>query len=291
MGDRLNVVRVLVTNDDGIFAPGLWVLARKLKEIASVIVAAPDREQSATGTAVTLSGPIRVQKITPPIGDVTTFSVEGTPSDSVILAIEKLVKEPIDFVVSGINNGPNVGDDVFISGTVGAAMQGYFRGISAVATSAPSLNETNLENAAEITALLLKALYEDHKTCVFLNINVPEKKPEEIKGVRLADLAHKTHIDTVREGYDGKREYYWLVRQKLKTNTAENTDISALEDGCISVSALHTILFQEELALTGQWCAKVYAEFVEHTHQPKNTLSASASQPQSSLPTNTTRGQ
>lgn len=271
MGDRLTVVRVLVTNDDGIFAPGLWVLARKLKEIASVIVAAPDREQSATGTAVTLSGPIRVQKITPPIGDVTTFSVEGTPSDSVILAIEKLVKEPIDFVVSGINNGPNVGDDVFISGTVGAAMQGYFRGISAVAVSAPSLNEINLENAAKIASALLKALYEDHLDNVFLNINLPEKKPDEITGVKPTGLAHRTHIDTVREGHDGRREYYWLVRQKLNNDVLENTDIGALKNSSISITALHYILFQQQTPEIGDdLCSKVYHQFLESSCRLKS---------------------
>ena len=118
-------MKILVTNDDGIFARGLWVLAKELSSIAQVIVVAPDREQSAIGTAVTLHQPLRAQKVRPILPEIETYSVEGTPADSVILALGKLVKGKVDLVISGINQGQNLGQDVLISGTVSAALQGY----------------------------------------------------------------------------------------------------------------------------------------------------------------------
>ena len=104
-------MKILVTNDDGIFAEGLWILVKALKSIAQVIVVAPDREQSAAGTAVTLHQPLRIQKVAPMVPEIETYAVEGTPSDSVILALGKLAKGKIDLVISGINQGLNLGDD------------------------------------------------------------------------------------------------------------------------------------------------------------------------------------
>ena len=129
-------MKILVTNDDGIFADGLWTLVRELKSIAEVVVVAPDREQSAIGTAVTLRQPLRIQKIKSMVPEVETYSIDGTPSDSVILALEKLIKNRVDVVVSGINPSPNLGEDVHISGTVGAALQAYLHGFPALAISA-----------------------------------------------------------------------------------------------------------------------------------------------------------
>jgi len=116
-------MQILITNDDGILSPGLWALAAELKSIARVVVVAPDREQSASGTAVSLRQPLRVQKIPPSISGVEAYSVEGTPCDSVILALGRLIKGEVNLVVSGINQGYNLGDDILISGTVGAALQ------------------------------------------------------------------------------------------------------------------------------------------------------------------------
>ena len=111
-------MKILVTNDDGIFAQGLWALVKELKSIGQVVVVAPDREQSAIGTAVTLRQPIRVQRVTPLAPGIETYSVEGTPADSIILALGKLVKGRVDLVISGINQGLNLGDNVLISGTL-----------------------------------------------------------------------------------------------------------------------------------------------------------------------------
>ena len=130
-------MKILVTNDDGIKAEGLWALAGELQKIANVTVVAPDGERSAIGTAVTLFQPLHVEKVQAPVAGVTAYTIDGSPSDCVILALGKLVKDGAAMVVSGVNPNLNLGEDVYISGTVGAAMQGYFRGLPALAVSAP----------------------------------------------------------------------------------------------------------------------------------------------------------
>ena len=129
-------MKILVTNDDGIHAEGLWMLVRELKKIGSVTVVAPDGERSAIGTAVTLFEPLHASEVCAPEEGVTAYAIDGSPSDCVILALGKLITDKVDTVVSGINPSLNLGEDVYISGTVGAAMQGYFRGLPALAVSA-----------------------------------------------------------------------------------------------------------------------------------------------------------
>ncbi len=255
-------MKILVTNDDGISAPGLWTLASKLKGIAQVMVVAPDREQSATGTSVTLRQPLRVQKATPMVTGVEAYSVEGTPCDSVILALGKLMENNVDLVISGINQGLNLGDDILISGTVGAALQAYLRGLPALAISVANTGKTYLDNAAKIATLLAKKIDTNGlPKDILLNINLPDLPLAEIKGIKVTQPAHKTHIDTVEEGHDGKRKYYWLVRQKLGTDTNEKTDIRALEQGNISITALHTTLFGKPLSgITEGFCSKLLQE-------------------------------
>ncbi len=236
-------MKILVTNDDGIFAQGLWTLVKQLKSIAQVIVVAPDREQSAIGTAVTLRQPLRVQRVRPMVSGIETYSVEGTPTDSVILALGKLVKNKIDLVISGINQGPNLGDDVLISGTVGAALQGYLRGFPALAISVNGADSLYLANAAKLAALLAKKIESNVlPTNIFLNINLPNLPLAKIRGVKITRLASGSHTDTVEDGNNGKWGYYWLVRQKINKNTDEETDIWAIEQGNISITPLHTNL-------------------------------------------------
>jgi 5'-nucleotidase len=233
-------MRILVTNDDGIFAPGLWRLVKELSSIAEVVVVAPDREQSAIGTAVTLRQPLRVQQVTSIAPEIEAYSVEGTPSDCTILALDKLGK--IDLVVSGINQGVNLGDDVLISGTVGAALQGYLRGLSAIAISIDSIDSPYLDNAARVAARLARGIISNSlPTNVFLNVNLPSLPLSEIKGVEITRLAGKSHIDAAEEGHDGKRKYYWLVRRKVSNNAGKETDLWAVEQGNISITPLHAI--------------------------------------------------
>jgi 5'-nucleotidase len=255
-------MEILITNDDGIFAPGLWRLVRELKNIARVVVVAPDREQSALGTAVTLRQPLRVQRVRPLVPEVEACSVEGTPADSTILALGKLLKNGIDLVVSGINSGPNLGDDVLISGTVGAALMGYLRGLPALAISIASVDNQYLDSAARLAVLLAKRIADNSLPGnILLNVNLPSLPLDKIKGVKVTKLASKSHIDTVEEGYDGRKAYYWLVRQKIYKNNDRKTDIWAIEQGNISITPLHTeLLNQPSSPIPDSLCAALLQE-------------------------------
>jgi 5'-nucleotidase len=252
---------ILLSNDDGIFAPGLQALAKELRDIEDVVAVAPDREQSATGTSVTLRLPLRVRKISQIEPGVNTFAVEGSPSDSVILALEKIAPGA-GCVISGINNGQNLGDDVLISGTVGAALQGYLRNLPAIAISVQVGDTGNLETAARLVRLLLERVKAGLIPAdVFFNINLPEIPLSGIKGIMVTELAHKTHIDTVEEGNDGRREYYWLVRRKLEHQSADSSDIWSVEHGYISITSLHAALFQRpELEMGEKFCKELWEE-------------------------------
>ncbi len=225
------------------------------------MVAAPDREQSAVGTAVTLRHPLRAHRVTPQVQGVETYAVEGTPGDAVILGIEKLFPN-VDLVVSGINQGLNLGDDVLISGTVGAALQGYLRGLSAIAVSTAEPKESHLENSARLAALLARRIHANNLPHnLFLNINVPSAELGEIGGINLTRLAVNSHTDTVDEGHDGKRGYFWLVRRKISDTTDEKTDIGALANRKISITALSPNLLNKPspLVLSGL-CLDLFTE-------------------------------
>jgi len=235
-------MKILVTNDDGILAEGLWILVKELRNIAQVIVVAPDREQSAAGTAVTLFQPLRIRKVNPMVPEVETYAVEGTPSDSVILALGNLVKDKVDMVISGINQGLNLGDDVLISGTVGAALQGYLHGSPSLAISTARENSLHLDTAAKLAALLAKRIASGSPpTNIFLNINLPNLPLAKIGNAQITRLANESHINTVEEKEDGKGKYYRLVRQRLG-KAPDKTDIRAIEQGNISITPLFTQL-------------------------------------------------
>ena len=258
-------MKILISNDDGIHSAGLWTLANHLNEIGPVTIVAPDREQSATGTALTLRHPLRVGKVASHLNGVECWATEGLPGDAVILGLERVLEKPVGLVVSGINNGPNVGDDVLISGTVGAALQAYLRNVPAVAVSTFNLESTNHEIPARLCALIARDIAEGKLSGdIFLNVNTPDIPLEQIKGIRLCNLAHKTHIDTVKEGHDGRREFFWLVRRKLDFEAAADTDIKAIEQDFISVTELHVNLFRGAplpglAALCDEWYQKLKA--------------------------------
>jgi 5'-nucleotidase len=241
-------VNILVSNDDGIYSEGIWALARQLSKIAAVTIVAPDREQSAVGTAVNLRKQLRVQKITPLHPGIQAYSVEGTPSDSVIVGLAKIMQEKVDLVVSGINQGTNLGEDVLISGTVGAALSGYLRGFPALAVSCESTrwNEAYLSEVGRFAALLAQRAFTLGLTSsLFLNINLPDLDISAIRGIRLTRLAHKSHVNTVEEGHDGKRSYYMLVRETVNHQVDSRSDIMASAQGFITITPLN--LFPDDL--------------------------------------------
>ena len=258
-------MKILVTNDDGIYAPGLWRLAEELSKIAQVVIVAPDMERSAAGTAVSLHQPLRVQKIRPLLPEIETYSVEGTPADSVILALGKLVEGKIDMVVSGINQGLNLGEDVLISGTVGAALLGYLRGLPALAVSADGLDNLYLDDAAKFVVLLAEQIVSNAlPTNIFLNVNLPNLPSAMVKGIKITRLASGTHTDTAEEGHDGTGAYYRLVRQKVSTEADEETDVWAINQGNISITPLH-IFSADKIspALLNRLCSDLLRELKE----------------------------
>ncbi len=255
-------MKILVTNDDGIFADGLWVLVRELTAIAEVVVVAPDREKSASGTAVTLWEPLRIRRVKPVVPGVETYAVEGTPSDSVLLALGSLIQSQVDLVVSGINWGMNLGDDIYISGTVSAALQGYLHGYPALAVSTERDNETGFQTTARLVALLAGRLHASPPSKnLFLNVNVPGLPRDKIGRIQVTRLANESHINTVTEGNDGKRNYYWLVRQRQDGSQDRKTDVWAVDHGRISITPLFSSLPAKTLsALLNNLCSGLLAE-------------------------------
>ena len=238
-------MRILVTNDDGIKAEGLWALVRELRKIAQVTVVAPDGERSAIGTAVTLFEPLHVEEVDSPVAGVTSYAIDGSPSDCVILALGNLIKESVDIVVSGINPNLNLGEDVYISGTVGAAMQGYFRGLPALAVSAPPGSQVGLSVGARVAATLVKKMVDNHPARIFLNMNVPDLPLKEIRGVKITRLARASHINSVEEDNNESRKQYRLVRERIATADSDGTDIEAIAQGNISITPLYTSLLDK----------------------------------------------
>lgn len=231
-------MQILVTNDDGVYADGLWALARELKSVGDVIISAPDRDQSGKGTSVTLDRPLRLNKIAPLLDGVQAYSVEGTPGDSVILALRHAVKNKVDLVISGINEGPNLGNDTFISGTVGAAMQGYFYGIPSIAVSVAAFQDVHFDVAAEMAKLLAEAAASGGiPERMLLNVNLPNLPREKIKGIEVTRLGERNYMDKVDTGHDGKRQYYWIVRGIPEWGVHPGSDIWALEQDKISISS------------------------------------------------------
>ena len=215
-------MKILVTNDDGIFAEEMWALVNELKSIAQVVVVAPDREQSAIGTAVSLHRPLRVKRARAIAPGIETYAVEGTPADSVILALGKLIKDKVDLVISGINQGRNLGNDVLISGTVSAAMQGYLHGCPALAISVETTDNLYLNNATRLAVLLAKKIDSGAlPNNILLNVNLPDLSPVQIKGIKVTKLADESHVNTIREGHDGKQPCYWLVRDQISKDTIQ----------------------------------------------------------------------
>jgi 5'-nucleotidase len=232
-------LKILVSNDDGVYSEGLWTLVRELAKIAEVSVVAPDRDQSGSGTSITLSHPLRMVNIKPPVDSVTAYSVEGTPADSVILALRLILKEGVDLVVSGINEGPNLGDDVYVSGTVGAALQGFFYGIPALAFSIAAFGNLHFDVAATLARIMVSELVDKgFPGRMLLNVNLPNLPKDKLEGIEITRLGERKYVDRIEPGHDGKRQYHWIMRGKPEWKSASGTDIWALETNKISITPL-----------------------------------------------------
>ncbi|MGA2510972.1 MAG: 5'/3'-nucleotidase SurE [Candidatus Acidiferrales bacterium] len=232
---------ILITNDDGIHAPGLRALVEALKEMATITVVAPSRERSAGAQSLTLRQPIYCDEI----GE-REYSIEGTPADAMILAFHTLLKQKPDLVVSGINRGGNAGENIYYSGTVGAAMEAAINRVPAIAVSvAYRGREFDFAPAAHFTRTIVPLiLREGLPPGVLLNINVPQDWTGEVRFTRQSS---KITRNLLQPGSDPRgRRYYWLSEQQFTEGIDPDTDHAAIRDGAISITPLE----------------------VDHTHSP-----------------------
>jgi 5'-nucleotidase len=238
-------LKILVTNDDGVEAPGLWKMVGALKSLGEVVVAAPDRDQSGIGSARTLLDVVKVREVTnPPIEGIKTFAIEGTPADSAILGLEMLSPGKFDFMLSGINEGSNLGMDILVSGTVGAAIQGYYREMHSIAMSVASITNLQYDAAATTAASLVRTIAADSSLPpLFLNVNVPNATKEGIKGAEVTKLGPRLYLENVERGSNGRRTYYWIKHNRMTNRTvADDTDIFAVRNNRIAISAVNAVL-------------------------------------------------
>ena len=244
-------MHILISNDDGYLAPGLAALAAELSELARVTVVAPDRNRSGASNSLTLQRPLRAE--TTPGGFI---KVDGTPTDCVHLALTGLLEQEPDMVVSGINAGANLGDDVIYSGTVAAATEGRFLGLPALAVSLASRQARHYETAARATAQLVRGLKQSPlPEDTILNINVPDRSWEEIRGFRATRLGFRHRAEPVVKDRDPYgRDIYWVGPAGPAQDGGEGTDFHAIEQGFVSVTPLQIDLTRHRgVAPLQQW--------------------------------------
>jgi 5'-nucleotidase len=228
------MTRILVTNDDGVRSEGIHQLARALARLGTVTVVAPHVEASAIGHALTLRRPLRVTELEPQV-----FEVDGTPTDCVNVAIARILQGPPDLIVSGINKGYNLGDDVTYSGTVAGALEGALLGIPSIAVSlerSAGLYDFGpaADGAAQVAERLLAGNSLSPRT--FLNINVPSGRP---KGMRVTVQARRNHVTVVNERIDPRGQaYYWIEEGQNEWEPHDRSDYQAVRDGFISLTPL-----------------------------------------------------
>ncbi len=248
-------MRVLVSNDDGIDARGIDVLARRLAAVGEVTVVAPDRDRSGASNSLTLDQPIRVSRV-----DDQRWSVAGTPTDCVHLALSGLLDHEPDMVVSGINNAANLGDDVIYSGTVSAAMEGRFLGLPAIAVSlvTPDHQGRHYDSAAEAVLLLMRRLLIDPLPAdTILNVNVPDRPWKEMRGLAVTRLGRRHRSAPCIAQTDPRgRPIYWIGPPGEAADDGPGTDFNAVRDGYVSITPIHVDLTRfQALEKVSGWVA------------------------------------
>ncbi|PWG63975.1 5'/3'-nucleotidase SurE [Sediminicurvatus halobius] len=232
-------MRILVSNDDGFSAPGIGVLAEAMAHLGEVVIVAPERDRSGASNSLTLDAPIRVRR-----EGERGYRVEGTPTDCVHLAITGLLDHDPDMVISGINSGANLGDDVLYSGTVAAAMEGRFLGLPAVAVSLASFDPQHYETAARVATLLVERLREDPLPAdTILNVNVPDRPWSELAGFEATRLGQRHRAEPVVRSEDPRgRPIYWIGPPGVEQDAGPGTDFDAINRGCVSVTPIQVDL-------------------------------------------------
>lgn len=265
---------ILVTNDDGINSQGIRTLSKALQSVGEVYIVAPEREQSAVGHALTLHRPLKSEKIRN-----KTYFINGTPTDCIILGVNKLLPQKPDLIVSGINNGGNMGDDITYSGTVAAAIEGTLCGILSIAISLVREAQSNIvyynkgglrfQKAAKFAQRLAKQVFEKGLPAdTFLNVNVPDTT--RIKGIRLTSQGKRVYDNSIYEMLDPRgRKHFWIGSDTPVWQSGEGSDFEAVKNDFISVTPVHLDLtnYKALKYMKNNW------RFADNRRLKKNTLS------------------
>lgn len=250
-------MRILLSNDDGVYAPGLMVLYQSLKEIADIDVVAPDRNRSGASSSLTLHNPLRIHRL-----DNGFVSVEGTPTDCVHLALTGLLSELPDLVVSGINEGANLGDDILYSGTVAAAIEGRFLGLPSIAISLASRECHYYETAGQVVKSIVKGLIKEKLplgVSTILNVNVPDLPQHLLQGITVTRLGTR-HVaePVIREKDPRGHDIYWIGPPGGEADAGPGSDFYAVNNGKVSVTPL-MIDFTHHAVMNdiGDWLVKI----------------------------------
>lgn len=236
-------MHILLTNDDGIEALGINKLRKALISLGKLTVVAPDRERSAIGHGITIHKPLRVYKMN--YDNCTAYAVTGTPADCVKLALQELMDEPPDIIVSGINSGANLGTDVLYSGTVSAAIEGVIAGFPSIAVSLALKKKRNYDLAAQVACKIVnKVIKKGLPEETILNINVPDTENTESTDFEITRLGIRKYKDSIEKRVDPRGyEYYWIAGQVTDVECNRNkqicTDISAIAQNKISITPIH----------------------------------------------------
>ncbi|MDP8237453.1 MAG: 5'/3'-nucleotidase SurE [Candidatus Hatepunaea meridiana] len=232
-------MRILLTNDDGIHSPGLKALKDTLSDLGELWIVAPVVEQSGVSHAFSLFSPLRVKKIILD-GCNHCYAVHGTPVDSVKLALQEILPDLPDLVVSGINGGENTGVNIIYSGTVAAAMEGAMLGIPSIAVSLASYHSTDYGVAADFTKRFASQILSNKlPNGTMININVPALKPEQIKGVKVTFQAESHYEEEIEKRVDPRaRDYYWIVGRNVLSKDGIGSDMEAVKNGYIAVTPI-----------------------------------------------------
>ncbi|NOX08135.1 MAG: 5'/3'-nucleotidase SurE [Gammaproteobacteria bacterium] len=237
-------MKILISNDDGYQSEGIAILSKSLADMAEIFVVAPDRDRSGASNSLTLDYPLRARQISEGV-----MCVDGTPTDCVHLAITGLLDDEPDIVVSGINAGANLGDDVLYSGTVAAATEGRFLGLPAMAISlVTDGNKTHYDTAGRVARDLLQRLLEQPLPVdTILNVNVPNRPWSELSGFKVTRLGNRHKAEPVVREHDPRgKPIYWVGPPGKEADAGAGTDFHAVKEGFVSITPIHTDLTQHD---------------------------------------------
>lgn len=244
-------MRILISNDDGIEAPGINALRLKLEELSfveEIYILAPEKERSAVGHGITMHKPLRAKEVFYDCPKSKGFSVNGTPADCVKLGLEEILTTPPDLVLSGINKGSNLGTDILYSGTVSAALEGAIHKIPSMAISHTSFSSEDFGEASSFMAKFIEFIYQNNwqwKKGNLLNINIPPGKP---LGIKTTCLANRVYINTFDRRVDPRgNNYYWMIGEPIELDEpGSDTDVNTCKDGYIAITPIQIDLTDYE---------------------------------------------